>query len=319
MDWFVCNETALEFWRWSVRGRNRCERPKRTLKLPIRTPDSSVPASNFYWGLAVPFNVMVGSQNARVASAGLRCHVYSGLLNSGCFLLAGDGLIVSSPEFCFLQMAGSLPLAKLIQLGYELCGSYSLPAIKEETGMGKGFENRPPLTSVARLKSFVAKMPRAKGRLKAIRALNHIADNSASPMETNLTMLLTLPYKLGGYGLPMPELNSTITPARSAKRSADKSHYRCDLLWPDYLLAAEYDSDQFHTGADRIASDSKRRNLLSSVGVLTITITREQIKDAVEFEKAVRLLASNLGKRLQFKNPPFVTRRKELRRLLFLP
>jgi hypothetical protein len=264
---------------------------------------------------------MLSNPSARQPTQELRQHVYRGPTLNGYVLEFEDGLVVSSPEFCFLQMAAELPLVKLIELGFELCGTYSLPGVAEPEGRpstpGKDFDSHPPLTSLKKLKAFAARMAGIRGHKRASRALRYIADNSASPMETILTMLLTLPYKLGGYGLPMPELNCRIVPVKAAKRSASKSFYSCDLFWSNIDLAVEYDSDLYHTGAERIASDSKRRNTLTSIGVLVITVTRKQIYSVVEFEKVARLIAGNMDRRLRFKNPKFADTHRELRKLLF--
>jgi len=45
-----------------------------------------------------------------------------------CLAKIDSEILVASPELCFFQMASELPLVKLIELGYELCGSYSLPS-----------------------------------------------------------------------------------------------------------------------------------------------------------------------------------------------
>ena len=135
-------------------------------------------------------------------------------------------------------------------------------------------------------------------------------------METKLAILLTMPYKLGGYHLQMPECNSDIVPVKTAKRSASKKFYTCDLYWPDYGLAVEYDSDSFHTGPERIASDSMKRNALASMGVSVITVTNKQLHSVSELEKVARVLAGRMGRRLQFKNPGFSAAHSELRKLL---
>ena len=131
-----------------------------------------------------------------------------------------------------------------------------------------------------------------------------------------MVMLLTLPYQLGGYKLKTPMLNGRATPTRAAKSSSSKTFYACDLYWPDANVAAEYDSDAYHTGPKRIASDSKRRNSLASMGINTITVTNHQLRSTVEFEKIAKQLAKHLGKRLQFKNPGFIKARNGLRNLL---
>jgi hypothetical protein len=156
-------------------------------------------------------------------------------------------------------------------------------------------------------------MKGVRGQKQAARALRYIVDGSASPMETVLTMLLTLPPLLGGYRFPLPILNGRIVPGKSAKASSSKSYYSCDLFWPDLDLAVEYDSDHFHTGAERIASDSKRRNSLALIGIVVITVTSRQIRSIVEFEKVARQIAGNMDRRLQVKSPQFLKAQRELR------
>ncbi|MCL1846781.1 MAG: hypothetical protein FWF91_02295 [Coriobacteriia bacterium] len=262
----------------------------------------------------MPLDATVSSKAARRVTSVVRSHVFEAALPRGGVVYVGGGLCVSSPELCFFWMASELSLVKLIELGFELCGSYSLPgpAPGEE-----GAYRRPPLTSTKKLAAFVGQMAGAHGVRKATRALRYIADGSASPMETVLVMLLTLPYKLGGYGLYMPELNARVTPAKTAKKIASKSHYYCDLFWPDVDVAAEYDSDQFHTGPDRISSDSKRRNALATMGVLVVTVTNRQIRDTVELEKVAKQLAAGIGKQLRHNEKPgFRNAQRELRGML---
>ena len=246
-------------------------------------------------------------------------HVFSGNTPYGCFIGAEgrlDGLRVSSPEFCFLQMAGYLSLAGLIELGYEFCGKYSMPAAGDAEAPSRGFYHREPLTSVKKISAFIARMPDFRGRKKAVRALRYLLEGSASPMETKLSMLLTLPYKLGGFGLPAPELNARVVPSKTAGKSSGRAFYVCDLFWADQNLAVEYDSDMFHTGSERIAEDSLKRNSLALMGVTVITVTTRQLYDSLEFEKAARTLANCLGKRLVFKNPGFAAAHLELRNQL---
>ena len=40
---------------------------------------------------------------------------------------------MSAPEFCFLQMAGCLSLVQLIQLGFELCGTYAVDPDRQDS------------------------------------------------------------------------------------------------------------------------------------------------------------------------------------------
>jgi len=321
MDIFISHESALEYWRLRGKARDKNEHVLRRKKPPVSPPHPSAFQTSKIQALSLPIDIIVGSPNARRPLPEVRFNVCSSPLPDGSLIGVGDGLIVSSPEFCFFQMASRLSLIKLVELGFELCGSYLLPSRNPLIAEGeindvsddKGIYNCKPLTNTKKLSTFVARMAGTHGYKRASRALRFIADNSASPMETILVMLLSLPYKLGGYGLPTPQLNSHIIPGKTIKRNASKTFYSCDLFWPDLNLAVEYDSDQFHTGADRIASDSKRRNALISAGIVVITVTRQQIRNAIEFEKAAKLLASNMDKRLRYKNPGFAKAQRELR------
>ena len=78
----------------------------------------------------------------------------------------------------------------------------------------------------------------------------------------------------------------------------------------------EYDSDFYHTGANRIAADSKRRLDLAALGINVITVTGGQIRNVSEFENLARLITKTLGKRLRYKMPEFLKAQRELRGLL---
>ena len=78
-----------------------------------------------------------------------------------------------------------------------------------------------------------------------------------------------------------------------------KKTFKCDLYWPQAKLAVEYDSDAFHTGADRIASDAQRRNSLEHLGINVITVTNRQISNFTELDRTAYQIARRLGKRIR--------------------
>jgi len=259
---------------------------------------------------------MQGKRSTRWASKAMKQHVFAGKTPEGCFICIEETFFVSSPEFCFLQMASVFPLSGLIELGYELCGTYSKPVAWATDIPERGFYIREPLTSKKKLETFCDRMPGIKGRRKALRALRYILGGAASPMETKVSMLLTLPYMLGGFGFELPELNKRITLSKNARKYFDKDYYVCDLYWPEKKIAVEYDSDQQHTGSERIASDSKRRNALSTSGINVVSITKQQLYSSTELESAARTIAGYMQRRLFSKKSNFYARYHELRRQL---
>ena len=310
---FTGYESALEYWRIKCVLPNSGVVRTRNITLPSTIPTAAQARSA---GLGIPVHIMLSNPNYRWPTKTIIQHVFSGKTPAGCFLYTDNGLEVSSPEFCFLQMAEKLPLPRLIELGYELCGTYSLPAAGDHNATEIGFNQRQPLTSLKKLSVFVAEMPGFNGHVKAVRALRYILEGSASPMESKLAILLTLPYKLGGFGMPKPELNVRIALTKTAEKVAGKKFYVCDLFWPDRNIAVEYDSDSFHAGQKQIADDSKKRNTLTIMGIKVLSITTQQLFSPIDFERAAGAIANCIGKRLVYKNPGFMRANNSLREQL---
>ena len=324
MDVFITNETALDFWRrYRQSGEKHTYNPCRR-KPPCQSPVSYVLRHGQAWGLSLPLDIMVSTMSARRPSKAVRPHVCSKALPGGAFVNANNGLYVSSPEFCFLQMASEYPLAKLIALGIELCGTYSQPSISSkcerldegQVNFDQSLYNLPHLTSKKKLQTFTNRMGGWNGQRRALKALRYISDGSGSPMETILFILLTLPYRYGGYGLPMPELNGCIYPKKGALPFAGRNFYRGDLLWREAGVVAEYNSDMVHANTDNIAMDAIRRGDLALCGISEVTVTKRQLYSAELFDKVARQIASRIGKKLRYNDPGFLKARLELRSAL---
>ena len=337
MNWIISHQSALEFWRRTPAKDALAGSKLRNLNPPANPLLTGDLLDEKLCNLTLPLHVLVGSNNARKKHQSLQCHISSGEFPSGSFIRMGSGLIASSPELCFLQMAGELSLIELVSLGFELCGSYRLN--KENTTgqdvISKGFRSDLPLTNVAKLNSYTKKTVHIKGCKNARRAISFIIDGAASPMETILTMLLTLPYRFGGYGFPKPILNfgidipqsigesNSIFPvmitinyngsiAESKNISAEKSKYYCDLFWPDRKIALEYDSDEYHTGSSRIEKDAIRRNTLASAGVTVVTASRRQVYDSEKMRALAEVLSRLLGKRIRLQEKAFYSKNIKL-------
>ncbi|WP_419060634.1 hypothetical protein [Enteroscipio rubneri] len=224
---------------------------------------------------------------------------------------AGEGFFVSTPEFCYLQMASRLSLARLIQLGCELCGTYA----QQDTGPAARREVA--LTSVDGLRAFVEAASHAYGRAKALRALCFVADGAASPMETVLMLLLCLPYRLSGYGIEQPQINYHVTVPNRRRKLADRTYCECDLCWPGSNLAVEYDSVLYHLDPDRQESDARRRGTLVSLGFTVLTVSRKQVVDGGAFNRLAHQIANLTGKRLRYVDPGFTRAHLALREELF--
>lgn len=247
----------------------------------------------------------VGTAHSREFEAcGLKRHCPSRSTSrfpAGAFVAVDEGFLLASPALCYLQLAGSLSVSQAVLLGLELCGTASPRSERclNDVRSPKGNRRQAPLARPSDLRCMVDSLPGVHGRKIAARALRFVVAGSASPMESALCTMLSLPYSLGGCSLPLPELNYRIDIPRSQQAVFGRTHYRCDLYWPGGRVCVEYDSDMFHTGSERIARDSKRRNALLSMGISVVTVTKRQLMSDIELDEIARTVAALLGKRFR--------------------
>lgn len=316
MDILIGYESALEYWRTVGRRFPRGYEARRMATRRARQAAASREKPRLSGGnrrpagCTLPVQALVGNADARTRTPSVISCLWTAIPERS-FVDAGEGFLMSTPEFCFLQMARRCSLASLILLGFELCGTYALvddgPARRQEA----------PLTTHAKLRAFVDAAPGSRGKKKALRALRYLLDGSASPMESVLAMLLCLPYGLGGYGLEAPRLNHHIDVPPGSRKLADRSYCECDLCWPASKLAVEYDSKLHHADPERQESDARRRSTLMTLGFTVVTVSRGQLMDSGSFNRLAHQLAKRLGKRLRYVDPEFTRAHRALRSELF--
>lgn len=262
-----------------------------------------------YPSLIAPFHCGIGKEALRARRReDVKCHFLQKDLPSGSFLYLEEGVYISSPELCFLQMASLLSIEELILVGFELCGTYARVPYDS-----RGFkQRRSPLASKKSLARFLSRTKGMYGTPMAQRALRYIRDGAASPMEAALAMLLGLPPSLGGYGLGMPELNVRVDTVKKRTDSLQSYFRRCDLFWSPNL-AVEYDSVQEHSGKDSLERDAVRRNDLLAKQIVTMSITPRQVYNLSLFDTRAREIAAFLGKRVRLRVKDFESKRRHLR------
>ena len=254
-----------------------------------------------------PLHLMLFYDNNRRFHEEVVFHVCNFRLPPRSFYCIEPGIYVVSPEVCFVQMANELDDLELLRLGYELTAQYV-----KHSGANSVF--RVPVSSQKRLAGIQNSLRGFKGIRKARRVTPYICENAASIREVELAMLLSLPHSWGGFGLPKPKLNVAIEIPQKIKHLFTNDYYVCDLFWDDVSIAIEYDSTQWHTGADRIANDAAKRNALELIGIKVVTVTNRQIKSSTELEVVARLIAKAFGKRLRTsRGYDFRARHTELR------
>ena len=315
MDSFYGYETSLEYWR-TVAQRNR--EPRIVSRMPavgnyVRTelqefsqrPNWLTPSLIEQSGGSV--HGLVFHQGYHKSVGKPKWHLWQ-KVPEGAFSPAGERSFVSSPEFCFLQMASILSVPELVMLGMELCGGYCLDPAEDE-GLGK---RSVPLTSREKLADFIACAHGLHGHRQAQKALTFVLNHSASPMETAVVMLLHLPYRYGGYGLPAPTLNLPIPLEGRARKLYGASVCYGDICWQKPPLDLEYLGVEAHVGSAKMLADRSRTLAIAEMGFQVIEITKEQVFDLEAFDIIARRIAKILGRRLREESCGATPERKRL-------
>ncbi len=261
-----------------------------------------------------PYNVLI-NEPAKCYSTNLFIsHALKETLKYGALQLLCDSVLVSSPSLVFLQIAAQeKDFITLLQLGFEICGTYQTT----RTSAVPAYQV-PPLTSVQALRDFVGRCPSFYGNKKARKALQYVADNSASPLETKLALLLGLPMLYGGYGLGIPCMNFEIETSSAALSISGRRHLRADLCWPKAKLDVEYQSREMHEGELSRAKDSRRTNALAAMGWKCIAITNDEVDSMYAMDTIAETIRKHIGKRNRIRVSDYHSRKLKLRMQLGL-
>lgn len=295
MDIVLSHATALDFWRLKRYSSLACVRPRGLSNLPQRGPsdeDVDMIKVRVGWVFETPLHVLVSSSGNRARGKHVACHVCGAPLPEGSLVKVTDGIYVCSPELCFQQLASACSFPKLVEVGFEFCGSYSRYPRRT------GFYKRVPLANVNAMSLFFKRMSGTKGNVVATKALRYVIDGSWSPMEAAMVMLLCFPISKGGYGLPKPLMNHRINVPPNARRLTTKKFFVCDAYWPTAKLDVEYDSNEHHLKRKEKANDSARLNALSAMGISVCVVTWDQMAVRSSMDEVASSIARRLGKRL---------------------
>ena len=316
MRMILSHISALEFWRSALSDAGLAREQCRAISLP----SAAIPARSVRdhplvrcGTLSLPVHVLA-LENRR-SGATLAIHkvrpLPAGSFRAVSLPGCAEPIFVTCPELTLVHVAGIMSFARLIHLGLEFCGTFA----PDESRL-YGLRTREPLTSPEKIASFVHKIEDVHGAKIVRTALPHLLSGSASPRESTLAELLTLPYLHGGSKFEHPAMNAVIPiPARS-RWTTNRSSLRCDLLWPDKRVAVEYDSTLCHTGAERIADDASRKNTLEALGFTVVTATWKQVENYQEYNRFAQILAKHLRTRIRPTCSDYPARQFALRREL---
>lgn len=344
----LSHESAVDCLRAVARSGRMLVRPSQADDVRfVHDPQQLADARSRSWIVAAarePLHIMLSTGAKSYATKCMRAHAVSGSVPAEWLCRAHGNVFFAGPELATMQLAAALePEASrlkrsvsfasgeshsapkrgsagssavndaldLLVLLYELCGAYA------SASDGKLLRRKEPLTTkgeFVRACSWFAGRP---GVARLRRLLPFLVDGARSPMEARLTLLLCLPVRLGGYGLPWPRLNVSL-PVPSAAGACGDEPITPDLYWAAARFAIEYDSWAHHSSSTAFGADSIRRNALSLAGVTAMSVTTPQVLDTKHMDAVARVVARQVGVRLRHQFDGWaVARRTVLRARLF--
>lgn len=276
-----------------------------------------VPKTTSYLGelyppFAQPYHIAVFHRDNRRRLQGICCHVVPDCLREVPHYLAASGVLLPPPELALVQQSRARSVIEVIVEATVLCSAYAI-------GPGNELQERSPVATPERIAAACCRHHAAFGCNTLRRAEGWIMPNAASPREVALALVLCLPCRLGGYGLPKAMLNVALSLPKRIRDASAAAYYVADLCWPDSRLVIEYDSDEYHLTPQQQHRDAVKRMVLEEMGYRVLTVTKRQLNDPREMDKVARVVSSILHRQFRIRCRDFRTRQFELWRAVGLP
>ena len=250
-----------------------------------------------------PVEVLVGSAGARRPGPGLVPHVISRPLPSNSLLRMGPGLYCCSPALAIAQFGEVHRWPEVLALCMELCGGFTLS--------GGGYLPCDPAVSAQQLVRYLAYAKQIRGLPEARKAARYALDGAASPMEAIVGALYHVPLALGGFGLDELLLNHRMDFSRDAALVSGMPYAVLDAYLPAAQTTLEYNGHDHDTPASR-RHDERRTAGLLAMGIQTIPINDEQLRNPDALEAIAKTLYRRMGKRLRYTSSGYRPRQIEL-------
>lgn len=220
MDWVICDIQALRFWLGPQKATRTFSHGALCSQVSNMGASSKLPITDLrrLGFTETPTHLLVPEQRSHRFSTRVVTHVWKLPYPPETIVRLAPNIYVLSPIACLARLAPSLGIAKTLQYGYRLLGTYRLD--------DEGIHERPALATKDDVDRYVQAASGIRG-IKQLRLMaTYLVEGAASPEEVNLTIMFVMPQRLGGYGLPLPVLNKPINiPVGEGRRGAPSRHH----------------------------------------------------------------------------------------------
>lgn len=200
----------------------------------------------------------------------------------------------------------------------------------QKDGTRSDLWKRPPMLDVESVLAYARSMTPSQGATRLARACSLALPGSASPAESLFALMFSAPRKLGGEGMPAPQLNRMIRLGDRAARALGHPWCVGDATWEKprgggiLPCCVEVDGRSFHGSGYADApqaldgrDDRARENALRGMGIEVVSLTYSQMANTVRWDEAMRLILRALDLDEKPPTPAFLRQRARLRQELF--
>lgn len=211
-------------------------------------------------------------------------------LPSRSVLPIGAGLYAVAPELCVIRLAVQLPRLEFLRAFTDLLGIFCLSKLDRTNLI-----SREPILTLTDMREFLDKVKGFPGTKLVRKALDWVVERSASPRETTMNLLLRLPTRMGGYGLPSLEANYRFDLEGDAAYLTSKSYLVADVAWPEANLVLEYNSSKHHDNEEQKEFDFDKITAMQHMGKTVIPVSTRILNDYEAFSAVARDVRNKLG------------------------
>lgn len=304
-------------------------------------------------------HVAVPPDSHRVRHDNIACHKYIAPQGGEQFVDFGCGVAGLSVEHFYASICPRLTFVQRLQLGFELCGWYTIIPNPEYENEAEQYTVPPANNSCCPTdsKAGIVNNPASDAQRDQLGKNSAQGSNPAvfrnvsierAPLTTvnKLIAFAKSNAHIRGAGLALKALRFVADNARSPQEAklaiAMTLPYRmggynrgpllmdylvegvdgmrrCDCFLLEGRVDVEYGSTQHHGTAQAMQEDSRRANELAALGISVVNITHKELRDPHLFHIAMQHLARVQNRPLRIRIADFADRRDKLWSQLFPP
>ncbi len=231
----------------------------------------------------------------------------------------GEETYVVSPALNLVLESARMDDVDALEIAMETCGTYVL------SSEGALLTQLPSACTPSSLVHGVQELARAAsgqrmpGLARALRMAPFALGSSASPMETKVAIMLSLPVSFGGWGVQGLVLNRRMELTNEQREIAGKPYLVLDGYLASGHIGYEYDSREYHDRADRDYRDRVRVTVAQCLDIKLLSLTADIVMDEERCTSFCDEFARLAGKRPRTLGMRTIQRRHRLRQRLGLP